>query len=42
MKYIGKAALGKAESMARNQANGFRHNINEAMGGKKKNEIEWK
>ena len=42
MKYIGKAAIGRAESMAKNKANNIRENVSESMRGRRNNEINWK
>ena len=42
MKYIGKAAIGRAERAAKYQVDGIKNNVAGALGGPKKPDLEWK
>ena len=42
MKYIGKAAIGRAERQAQYQINGLKDNVAGAIGGQKKKDLDWK
>ena len=42
MKYIGKAAIMRAESTVKNQVNGAKEDIEGRIGGRKKVDLDWK